>query len=306
MASTPKTKAKGRKLFGRKFFVALVCLGVLMVLFGILWLAIFWPTMKQLSFPMDEHVWQEGYFQEMNPQTGQFIDIPVKDDIHIWGNVTVGGAVFVHQTHTFYDNSPNGTGEVLPYVRDQVLAVDRKTGIINPALNQYPVGMSATGYMQPPRGLKAGATFSIFLPSTETFRVATYVRDDIFHYGDRDIKVVVFRQDYKEVPCVLPGYPTPGIITGNTTYWIEPKSGMILDVYADEVIDMVVQGHQMPVFKNQIYYSDSTIEDMIDNADKINTMFPLMGVILPWLGIGLGIVFAIAGTVLYMRRGKQA
>ncbi len=306
MATATKPKAKGKMLP-----IVLTVIGVILIILSIVWQTTIWPNMTLMPKNLDTWVYQEGYFDVLSQETGQFIHLPVLDPIHVTSNKTVDGTVFVIMTHSI--TNPEGV-VYTQWPRVQILAVDRKTGRINPALHQYPVGDSGAtygGYMKLPSGLGEGSTFSMFHPGSATIRPFVYLRDEVFTYTYPDGKVknidtVVFRQNIVEVPVQLPGGMGPGIMNGYLDLWIEPDSGTIIDDYSDEYIDVEIPGMgRMTVFKTLIYYSDEQIEDMIDQAHKMNTMMPLMGTTLPWVVFAIGALLVLVGIYLYMMKGKQ-
>lgn len=291
---------------GRKSGVAMVCLGLILVIFGILWLGVFWPKMTLFPCPMDNEARMDADYWVLDPATGQFNEILATTITSVWANVTVDGTVFVHSDQRTY--SRDLSTPFPQWNNFQTMAVDRKTAKFDMSMWQYSLNGAVSGYYMPPRGLKEGATFNTMHISTATLQTMVYGGDEVFiSPSGEKIDVQVWRMYFKDLPTAIPpGMTVPFLANGNYTYWIEPDSGMILDILIDEYYDVEYPGMpRMTTFKETFWFQDETIENCIDDAHQINTMFPLMGKTLPWTAIGIGAVLMLGGIVLYMRKGKQ-
>ncbi len=342
MASTPKPK----KAKGKGLSIVLCVIGIILMVFSMVWLTIIWPTMTKIPTDLDKDIYQEGYFYPFNPQQpGQFITQHVVDRVNCWVSATVDNTVILHETHNIcdYDTGNAGTdqeqvllrnGEEM-YARDQIVAVNRSTGMINTALQPYVIndtGAASGGYFMNPKGLGEGVpVFSTFHPGTESLRPAYYQRDEVFTFDGKNYDTVVYTQFFDQVPAFFPSTPPlPAYISGNITFWIDPETGTMLDFYADEyfevppstmtrmllgmgmpqqAVDQVIPAMTQPngmikMFINQMKFSTRSIEDAIDTMHQFE-MMPLLGTTLPWTLFGLGAVLVIAGSCLCCRGCKQ-
>lgn len=111
---------------------------------------------------------------------------------------------------------------------------------------------------------------------------------------------------------ILPTLPDPVPFTylysGTTTYWVEPTTGVVVDIARDEMRQAAItpEGVPMPlpvatVFDWVYTQSDASVADAVADAEDGMSQLGLFGTTIPLIAGLLGLVL-IAGGILLMRR----
>lgn len=95
------------------------------------------------------------------------------------------------------------------------------------------------------------------------------------------------------------------------TYWIEPTSGVMvdIDVFESRAAVLPIPGAD-PVALTEVQQlsyvmSEASVADAVDDAEEATTMITLFGTVIPWSLIVVGGVLAIIGIWLLVRRPKE-
>ncbi len=292
MASQGTTKGKAK---GKKGLIVLV-IGLVLLILGIVWIGVLWPTLNKLPVPYEETLYLDGNITAPDPANPQqMVTFSVKETLQQNGDQTQDGAVFMHEKYTM-NNAITGE-EITAHSREQTLAVDRKTLEIVTDIDEQ----HRSGCWGPPRGLGEGDTFEFWNVGAHQYLTANYVKDDTF----RDMKVVIFQIDEKDIS--LGNYSNtqlPLLMDVSMTLTIHPKTGAVVNEESRTTISLMA-GQKQTVKIVSLHYSEETIVDIMDAAKDGSKMLTLMGTVLPWTLIGVGAVLLIVGIVWHRRiRGQ--
>jgi len=113
------------------------------------------------------------------------------------------------------------------------------------------------------------------------------------------------------LPALPDQVPLSYVYGYEATYWIEPTTGMNIDVERHETRSVALKmGDQIvpltPVFDLEYAATEASIEEAADDAREIKDQIDLWENIIPNTLIGLGIVLAIFSIFLNFLRRRQA
>jgi hypothetical protein len=277
----------------RGFIVSIV--GILIAVLGVLWVIVIFPWLEKV--PSDFYEALHFDAQVWDAQVGN-----ISMDIHRdWtANGTRDGALLVAETITF-TNTETGEDMSDRYSKPTVLAIDRKTRRFVPEVDK----LERWGQWSPPPRLGKGDSFDQWIPAANMPLEAKYVREEDF----RGLKVVVFRIEAEDIS--LGPHPEVGYDSYLTefvlTMWIEPESGAVVDeeTYLVRSMDIPILGGISEVYRNDLRFSESAIDQMMDTARHARWMLFWTRTIIPWVCLGVGALLVILDLTILERRRRN-
>lgn len=282
------TKGKRKK----RFIVSIV--GLLLVILGVLWITVIFPSLEKLPLDLDEEFDFDGQFWVATP-TFELVSFPVRIHREWKANGTADGALLINETMTF-TNTDTGMDITAQFADPSVLAVDRKSRKFNPDVDER----GREGSWSPPPRLGVGDTFELYHPSAMGPLPANVVRTEDF----RGLRVLVIEVSGENIP--LGPDPQSGmdnyLTKAEVTLWVEPASGTVVDEHSLVVrsLDIPMMG-MVEVYRSVVVYSEETIVELMDTAKSAHTMLLWFRTIIPWLLIGLGAVMVLVDVLVLPR-----
>ena len=117
-----------------------------------------------------------------------------------------------------------------------------------------------------------------------------------------------------QMAALLPALPDPVpfgyLYTYESTYWIEPDTGMLVDYAKSEsrilgIATDVVPGGFAPigeVFSLTYEQSDASVAEAVSEAEDNRNLLDLFGRVIPASALGVGALVMLAGLIVFMRR----
>lgn len=279
---------------GQRCGIILSIIGIVLVIIGILWLTVIFPSLVKIPTDYARTFYFEGTLSSLNPVTQSMDILPVEQTLTQEAVGTKDGAVLIHEVRTVRNAV---TKEPLPdsYNDESTLTVDRKTLTFVKALDER----GRYGYWGPPRGLGEGDSFDIWNPAANRPLTARYVKSEEF----QGLQVVVFRINESDISLgTHPQTQLPLLLSTTIELWIEPKSGTVVDQNATTTISMDMMGNEAPLSISSLTWTDETISEMVGVAKDARGKLRWFEDIMPWLLIGIGAVLVIAGVIFIVRK----
>lgn len=270
---------------------SLTIVGVVIVVFALVWLLAIFPAMNKL--PEDHHrvVNFDGTYQVMNPDTQAMDSIPVcvqrvQDATDVQDNVLI-----INQTVTCTHAQ---AGMELPqFGLAEVLGVDRSN-------REYVSGygdMERSGQFCFPSDAQE-ESYSVWIPSAGRPLEAEFMGEEEFH----GLKVFNFQISEQNLDIgTQEGTGLPQVMDIVTTMTIEPVSGTTVDTTSDTTYSIDMQGMKIPYYISSISFTEDTIDELVDTAKDARSMILWATVYGFWIAIGVGAALIVTGVVMFAR-----
>jgi len=117
-----------------------------------------------------------------------------------------------------------------------------------------------------------------------------------------------------QMAALLPALPDPVpfgyLYTYESTYWVEPDTGMLVDYAKSEARILGIPTDAVPggfapigeVFSLTYEQSDASVADAVSEAEDNRNLLNLFGTVIPASALGVGALVMLAGLILFMRR----
>jgi hypothetical protein len=119
---------------------------------------------------------------------------------------------------------------------------------------------------------------------------------------------VIQWDDVKLSPDAESGLPRVGDV--HIEYLVEPRSGLVVDMDSQSSISVQDEkGGEAAVFTSALSVTEDGVSDNLSRARVERAKLVLMGSYMPWLVMGLGMLFGLYGIVLlgiYYWRTRRA
>jgi len=279
----------GKRLAG----FALTTLGVILIIFGVVWMTAIFPSMIKLPADHQKEINFEGTYKVMNPETRSLDEIPVKVKREQQATEVQGNVLIINQaistTHAL-------AGMELPqFGKFEVLGVER-------AKREYVPGygdMDRSGQFSFPGGVEK-KSYSLWIPSAGRPLEAKFTGEEDF----QGIKVFTFKFSEKELDIgKQAGSGLPQVLTFTGEMKVEPLSGTTVRSESINIISVEpAPGMTVPVYISALTFTDDQIADLIDTAKSARSKLLWFGSYMPWIFIGIGITLVISGAMLIARK----
>ena len=306
----------------RKIGVALCVLGVLLAIFGIIWITAIWPSLARIPADLDQETIQQGTVTRYNPDNDAYDNYSVTNSRHYVAVKASKDIVYLDETITFRDAA---TGEqtlaLQPLHANYLLAIDRVTR------------KNVPGHGDGDRD--GNYSFPFNVSKTETYPFWNEGNPENINCewtgAEEDFEglhVYVFEMSTPEGGLITPaGFLPPDLqiyqpemrIDQTITMYVEPVSGVT--VYFKSTTkrsgqipwpDPLYPATGPMTYKDVTFYKDNltftqdTIDDLVGQARSAKTQVTFAKNLLPWLSIGGGIVLVAVGVFLARRSGQVA
>lgn len=266
----------------------LISLGLLLVIFSLVWLFAIFPSMVKL--PADHHkvINFEGTYEVMNPQTRTLDEIPVKVKREQQATEVQDNVLIINQTIT--TTHALAGMELSQFGLTEVLGVDRST-------RQYVKGygdMERSGQFSFPEKVEK-KSYSMWMPSAGRPLEADFIGEEDFE----GLTVFAFQISEQDLDIgTQQGTGLPQVLDIVVALKVEPVSGVTVHTESVNTINIVpAPGREMPVYVSSLRFTDDTITDLVDTARSARSMLLWARVYGFWLGIGVGIVLTLVGVL---------
>jgi hypothetical protein len=305
----------------RKIGVALCVLGVLLAIFGIIWITVIWPSLARIPADLDQETIQQGTVALYDAQHDAYVTYDVTNSRHYVAVKASKDIVYLNETIRFTDTA---TGQEMPSVRaNYLLAIDRVTRKNVPGHGDG----DRDGNYSFPFNVSKTETYPFWNEGNPENLDCKYV-DETDYEG---MHVYIFEMSTPEGGLITPaGFLPPDLqiyqpemrIDQKIRMYVEPVSGVT--VYFESttkrsgkipVPDELFPATGLLTYKNVNFYEDSltftqdTIDDLVSQAKSAKSQLALAKV-LPWLSIGGGILLVgvgifLAGMVGFLFPGER-
>jgi len=332
---------------GKRIGIAVVALGMVLIIVALVVKLAIVPSMKQWPDDVDETRYYEGALHTMlNAQAlasmdlpNVFVrDVPVDVSRHYTTEETDGKKAIVKEvivvsgpeaeilTSESWYAIDRKTTESIPDFTDNPDIPDREGLVIN-----FPIGTKKHDYQRWVADLQATAPLT-YLREEKSNGIETYVFESVVSPGEiKDPKVLAAlppaipknllsvmasalnlpEAKKAALTAVLPSLPDPVPLRYTyeykATYWIEPTTGMNIDVERSETRSAALaMGETLvpltPVFDIEYQTTEASIAEGVDDAKEIKDALSLWGSTVPYIMIAVGAVLGIAGLMMVFRR----
>ncbi len=294
----------------RKIGIALCVLGVLLAVFGTIWVTVLWPSLARIPANLDQETIQEGTVKLYDPEHRGYVTYDVTNSRHYVAAKASKDIVYLEETITFTDEA---TGEKIPSLYAKyLLGIDRVT-----RRNVLGHGDGdRDGYYSFPFNASKTETYPFWNEGNPANLDCTYIGDPDGEEVFEGLKVYVFHMETPEEGLLVPGgFGMPDMrIDQEITMKVEPASGVT--VYFESKTKrsgtIPVQDELFPTtgplsyetvtfYDDSLSFTDETVANLVSQAKNAKSQLSFANM-LPWLSIGGGIV--LIGTGLFLARRK--
>ncbi len=298
----------------RKIGIALCVLGVLLAIFGIIWVTVLWPSLARIPADLDQETIQQGTVTLYDSAHDAYVTYNVTNSRHYVAVKASKDIVYLDETITFTDIA---TGQEIPTLRaSYLLGIDRVTRV---NVEGHGDGIGE-GHYSFPFNVNKAETYPFWNEGNPANLDCTYVGEETFE----GMKVYIFHMETPDEGLPLPaGFLPPDLkdyvpamqIHQEITMKVEPVSGAV--VYFESTTERVgqvpIQDKLFPTtapltykevsfYKDSLTFTDETVADLVSQAKSAKTQVALARM-LPWLSIGGGITLVAVGVLLARREG---
>jgi len=300
------------RLLGTLFLVV----GLLVITFGATWLNVVSPRLEKLPAGYRHEDVFEGTYRVLDPATGQLDEIPVTVRRTRESVSTEGDTAFVTERTTILPDTAGismtaemweaiiekmatllaAIGEPAPQFppAEADLEVDRVTRTYEPP-GIYVLGLRFGGMTFPP-DVKRDVEYPLWVDEVGGVLPAAY-SDSAERDGLEVYRFTIEAQDVKLSPDEESGLPR--LCDVHIEYLVEPRSGLVVDMDSQSSISVQdTKGGEALVFTSALGVTDEGVNDNLSRARVERARLVLLGSYMPWLVMGLGMLFGLYGIVL--------
>jgi len=270
----------------------LTILGLVLIIFSLVWLLAIFPAMAKL--PADHHkvVSFEGTYQVMNPQTRTLDEIPVKVKREQQATEVQDNVLIINQAIT--STHALAKMELPQFGVTEVLGVDRSTRQYIPGYGD----MKRTGQFSFPEAVEK-ESYSIWIPTAGRPLEAKFTGEEDFH----GLSVFTFKISESDLDIGTQAQTgLPQLLDVVAELKVEPVSGVSVQSKSTTTIKTVpAPGMKLPVYISDLSFTEETTADLVDTAKSARSMLLWAKVYGFWLGIGLGCILTLVGVTGALR-----
>jgi hypothetical protein len=294
----------------RKIGVALCVLGVLLAIFGIIWITVIWPSLARIPADLDQETIQQGTVTLYDAGHDAYVTYDITSSRHYVALKASSSIVYLNETITYTDTA---TGQGIPSVSASYLnGIDRVT-------RKHVEGRGdgiGGGYFSFPFSVDKDEIYPWWNEGNPENIECKYVDETDFE----GLHVYIFKMSTPDGGLTIPaGFLLPDLqtylpamrIDQTVTLYVEPISGVT--VYFESttkrsgtipVPDELFPATGSLTYKDVNFYEDSltftqgTIDDLVGQAKSAKMQVAFAKNVLPWLSIGGGILLVVVGIFL--------
>lgn len=296
----------------RKIGVALCVLGVLLAIFGIVWITVIWPGLARLPADLQQQVDFQGTVGLFDADHGVTMSFDVIGHRKYTALSATKDIIYL-QEDVWFEIAGTDPPQEIDHLRQQfVLGIDR---VSRQNVEGHGDGVGG-GHYNFPFGVSKDNTYPFWNEGNPVNLDCTFVEEkDDFH----GLHVYVFQMSTPDEGLPVPAsFDTPAMsIHQQVTLYVEPTSGV--PVYMEEKTERKGQipvpdelfpttapftYREVTLMSDDLKFTDDTVSDLVNQANSARTQVAL-GKMLPWLAIGAGLVLVIAGGLLAARKASK-
>ena len=295
----------------RRFIgIALAVIGILLVIFGAVWMTAIFPQISKVPANLKQSTEQQGTVELFDPGTGQLQHYDVTNTRNYSTDKCSGNIIYIWEDIPFTDVA---TGQDIPVLHTRtLLAIDRVTRRNVPGHGDG----NRDGCWSFPRDVKADVVYPFWNTGNPSNLDCKYTGEEDFN----GIHVYTFEMSTPEEGLVVPaGIATPEMkVYQKVTQWVEPVSGVTVNFIGTtkRTTRIPVQDSLFPntgpltytditLYEDHLTFTDATIEDLSSQARFYHWVLPFAETTVPWLSIGLGLVLIIGSAFLIRTASKK-
>jgi len=299
--------------------IIMMLAGTILIVIAVIWTMVILPAMSKLPTDLESTIVMEGTYEVLNPEVGELVKMPVTvTRVNTAVDTESGDVLIIEEAVTVtnplgdpYMAPDPATGELgdMFYVPKSTMAVNRSTFAMVP--ESTVADMPREGQWTPQVGVGQDE-YSIWVSALNMALPATFI-------GTEEIKGLEVSKFYVEAEGVSLGTDPAANnlpVVGGTkiTTLVEPQSGVPVNVqsettrsYVMPVMDPetglpVLDADSNPItavtpfFRSTLVYAESTVTELVDEANGAASQAFLFGTIFPWaiIGVGAGLILTPA------------
>ncbi len=293
----------------KKIGVVLGVLGVLALVFGVVWLTVVWPSLAKIPADLVQQVDLQGTLTLFDPETGTEVTNNVIGHRKYTAQSATDEVVYLQE-----DIWAEIAGTDQEVIRQQFfLGIDRVTRQNVEGLGDGCGG----GHYNFPFDVKKADTYPFWNEGNPQNIDCKFLEETDF----QGMHVYVFEMTTPPGGLTLPAsFDTPAMTIEQTVrLWVEPVTGLPV-----QITDQTTRSGQIPVpdpefpstgpmthravkfYDDNLTFTDETVAGLIDDANAARTQVALAKNLVPWLSIGSGILLVLVGVFLVIKPGRAA
>jgi len=291
--------------------IALAVIGILLVIFGAVWMTAIFPQISKVPANLKQSTEQQGTVELFDPGTGQLQHYDVTNTRNYSADKCSGNIIYIWEDIPFTDVA---TGQDIPALHTRtLLAIDRVT-----RANVWGHGDgNRDGYWGFPRNVKRDVVYPFWNTGNPSNLDCIFTGEEDFN----GIHVYIFKMSTPDDGLVIPaGIDTPEMKVYQTiTQWVEPVSGLTVrfESTTKRTTRIPVPDSLFPntgpitytditLYEDNLEFTDATVEQMSHDAKFYHWVLPFAETTVPWLSIGLGLVLIIGSALLIRTASKKS
>jgi hypothetical protein len=295
----------------RKVGVALSILGVLLAVFGIVWIAVVWPSLAKVPADLVQQVDLQGTVSLYDAESGATVSYDVIGHRKYTAVEASEDIVYLDED-VWFDLAGTNPPQELKQLREEFfLGIDRVT---RQNLEGRGDGVGG-GHYSFPFNVSRDKVYPFWNEKNPVNLDCKYV-DEIDFEG---LHLYVFEMSTPEEGLTTPAsFDIPEMkIDQKVTLYVEPVSGVTVRMESttrrsgtipvpDELYPITGPVSYKPVtfYEDNLTFTQDTIDDLVGQAKSAKTQVALAKNLLPWLSIGIGIALVSVGVFLALKPSR--
>ncbi len=293
----------------RKIGVVLGVLGVLALVFGVVWMTVVWPRLAKIPADLVQQVDLQGTMTLFDPGQGREVTHNVDGHRKYTALSATDDVVYLREDIWF---EAAGAGQEVS--RQQfMLGIDRVTRQNVDGLGDGCGG----GHYTFPFDVKKDKVYPFWNEGNPVNIDCAFVEEQDFE----GVHVYVFQMSTPAGGLTLPAsFETPAMTIEQTvTLWVEPVTGIPLQIedHTKRFGDIPVPDPDFPntapmtyrqvtFYEDDLKFTEDTVAGLKDDANAARTQVTLGKNLVPWLSVASGILLVLVSVFLVIRPGKAA
>jgi hypothetical protein len=297
----------------RKIGVALCILGVLLAVFGIIWMTVIWPSLTKVPSDLEQQVDLQGTVSLYDDGLGTNVSYDVIGH-RKYTALKASEDILYLDEDVWFDLAGTDPPQELEQLREEFfLGIDRVT---RRNLEGRGDGIGG-GHYSFPFNVSKDKVYPFWNEKNPENLDCRYDGETNFE----GLHVYIFKMSTPEEGLTTPAsFDIPEMrIDQQITLYVEPVSGVTVLSESitkrsgtipmpDELYPATgpVTNKAVTFYEDNLTFTQATIDDLVDQARNAKTQVTLAKDLLPWLSIGCGIVLIAVGLFLALKAGKSA
>jgi Porin PorA len=297
----------------RKIGVALCILGVLLAVFGIIWMTVIWPSLTKVPSDLEQQVDLQGTVSLYDDGLGANVSYDVIGHRKYTAFKASEDIVYLDED-VWFDLAGTDPPQELEQLREEFfLGIDRVT---RQNLEGRGDGIGG-GYYSFPFNVSKDKVYRFWNEKNPENLDCRYDGETKFE----GLHVYIFKMSTPEEGLTTPAsFDIPEMrIDQEITLYVEPVSGVTVLSESitkrsgtipvpDELYPATgpVTNKAVTFYEDNLTFTQDTIDDLVGQAKSAKSQVALAKDLLPWLSIGGGIVLIAVGVFLALKASKSA